>query len=154
MNRWPYGIKKHIYWLYWKPAIRYLLGGRVLFTIVKSEALVHFFSNWMDSKRKDRHSLVIWYLGSRVEDQSPMKSKSNTFNELFPYPVFQQLFGIHLSAQQRAINGSEEKPARSPEERTCSGALSTSFLKDWASFPSCPSEILLRRTELSGPSPL
>ena len=88
-----------------------LEGRKGLVHNVKNGVLEHFASR---VEGKDRPTLVIWYLGSRVEDQSPMKSKSHPLNQLLPYSVLQQLFWVHLSANQKAINARKEK--LSPEE--------------------------------------
>lgn len=81
--------------------------------VVRNSVLIHSAS-W--AERKDIH-LVIWYLGSGVEDQSLMKSKSNAFYQLLPYSIFQQLFWIHLRANQKARHGSKEKFSREEIQR-------------------------------------
>ena len=48
---------------------------------VQNDVLGHSAS-WVEGK--DRFILVIGYLGSGVEDQTPMKGKSNTLNQLLP----------------------------------------------------------------------
>lgn len=72
---------------------------------VQNDILEHSAS-WVEGK--DRLILVIGYLGSGVEDQTPMKGKSNTLNQLLPDSILQQLFRIHLNANWKALNVSQE----------------------------------------------
>ena len=68
---------------------------------VQNDILEHSAS-WVEGK--DRLILMTGYLGSGVEDQTPMKGKSNTLNKLLPDSILQQLFWIHLNANWKALN--------------------------------------------------
>ena len=99
-------IKKHNSWLYRTRYSIYILDRKKGLVRVQNDILEHSAS-WVEGK--DRLTLVIGYLGSGVEDQTPMKGKSNTLNQLLPDSILQQLFRIHLNANWKALNVSEEK---------------------------------------------